>query len=262
MTIQECLDKYKETFSSNQNINSSQITEHIEELIKIKFDLFSGSTFYILIDMTDNSINYVSDNMSQILGYSADTILDEGLQFYISLIHQDEVEIWSNILNDLMTFTKENISNPSKSKLSYSYNYRIKHRNGHYLNLLENQVPILYDKEGKPIISFGKFTLINLDKKLPITSTIDSLNDSNEYHRIYSKTYTSINFLVLTKREIEVLKLISLGNTTKEISDDCFISIKTIENHRSNICRKLKLPKTNNSLSKFSLQHEIEILNL
>lgn len=45
----------------------------------------------------------------------------------------------------------------------------------------------------------------------------------------------------LTSREREVLKLIAEGYRTKEIADFLCISIKTAENHRANLMRKLDL---------------------
>jgi DNA-binding NarL/FixJ family response regulator len=46
-------------------------------------------------------------------------------------------------------------------------------------------------------------------------------------------------FDVLTPRELEVLKLIAEANTSREIAEKLFISIKTVERHRQNILDKL-----------------------
>ena len=43
----------------------------------------------------------------------------------------------------------------------------------------------------------------------------------------------------LTKREIEIIKLIGNGLTTKEIAEKLNISIKTVETHRTHIFKKL-----------------------
>ena len=47
------------------------------------------------------------------------------------------------------------------------------------------------------------------------------------------------HFDVLTPRELEVLKLIAEAHTSKEIAQELFISIKTVERHRQNILDKL-----------------------
>ena len=57
----------------------------------------------------------------------------------------------------------------------------------------------------------------------------------------------------LTKMEKVVLREIALQKTTFQIAEEHFISTKTVENHRANICRKLNLTG-NNSLLKFALK--------
>lgn len=56
----------------------------------------------------------------------------------------------------------------------------------------------------------------------------------------------------LTTAEKEVLKLLSQNKTSKQIADELFNSTRTIENHRSNICKKLGL-SGNNSLLLFAI---------
>jgi DNA-binding NarL/FixJ family response regulator len=44
---------------------------------------------------------------------------------------------------------------------------------------------------------------------------------------------------VLTAREEEVLKLIAEGNSSKEIAETLYISVKTVQRHRANLLHKL-----------------------
>ena len=53
----------------------------------------------------------------------------------------------------------------------------------------------------------------------------------------------------LTPTEHKILQVIALQKTSHEIADMLFISIKTVEKHRSNIIKKLKLPQTTGSLA-------------
>jgi DNA-binding NarL/FixJ family response regulator len=46
----------------------------------------------------------------------------------------------------------------------------------------------------------------------------------------------------LTFKEIEIVKLISKGHTSKEIGEKIFISPRTVETHRHNILKKLNIP--------------------
>ncbi len=57
---------------------------------------------------------------------------------------------------------------------------------------------------------------------------------------------------VLTKREIEILTHLADGKTNREIGKMLHISIRTVDTHRSNILKKLKV-KTNAQLTKIAL---------
>lgn len=59
----------------------------------------------------------------------------------------------------------------------------------------------------------------------------------------------------LTPAEWRILRLIAGNKTSKEIAVDLSISVKTVENHRSNITEKLNLHGTN-ALLRFALQNK------
>lgn len=48
----------------------------------------------------------------------------------------------------------------------------------------------------------------------------------------------------LTKREIEILKLVAAGDTSKSIAGTLSISVRTVEHHRANLLKKLNLRNT------------------
>lgn len=59
----------------------------------------------------------------------------------------------------------------------------------------------------------------------------------------------------LTPTEIRILKLIAGNKTSKEIASDLSISYKTVENHRTNIIKKLNL-SGNNALLRFAIENK------
>ena len=74
--------------------------------------------------------------------------------------------------------------------------------------------------------------------------------DSSVSHKVIKKLLqfpekeakiTDASYDTLTPREQEIMVLISEGLSSKEIADKLFISPKTVDNHRSNIFRKLNL---------------------
>jgi DNA-binding NarL/FixJ family response regulator len=66
----------------------------------------------------------------------------------------------------------------------------------------------------------------------------------------------SLDGIHLTPTERRILQLISTGKTSKEIGDELSVHYRTVENHRTNICRKLELDGEGaNALLRFALQN-------
>lgn len=62
----------------------------------------------------------------------------------------------------------------------------------------------------------------------------------------------------LTSTERRVLLLVAENKTNKEIAETLFISHRTVETHRSNICQKLQLQGAH-KLLQFAIEHRSEI---
>ncbi|MFL5829338.1 MAG: response regulator [Solirubrobacteraceae bacterium] len=58
----------------------------------------------------------------------------------------------------------------------------------------------------------------------------------------------------LTEREVDVLRRIALGHTNREIAEQLYLSVRTVETHRQHIQRKLSLD-TRAELVAYAVQH-------
>jgi DNA-binding NarL/FixJ family response regulator len=63
---------------------------------------------------------------------------------------------------------------------------------------------------------------------------------------------------ILTPTEKKILRLIADGLSSKEIGDRLSIHYRTVENHRTNMCRKLNIEGAN-ALARFALQHRASL---
>jgi DNA-binding NarL/FixJ family response regulator len=81
----------------------------------------------------------------------------------------------------------------------------------------------------------------------------------NRSRRAVQLTETRPAINDLTPTEQSVLKLIAEELTTNQIGERLFISPRTVEKHRQNICQKLDL-KGSHSLLKFALGHKSQLL--
>ena len=78
----------------------------------------------------------------------------------------------------------------------------------------------------------------------------ESLFDSLE------KTQNAVDEVQLTKREVEIIKLIATELTTNEIAEKLFISSYTVETHRKNILSKLGV-KNLAGLVRFAYENQL-----
>lgn len=60
----------------------------------------------------------------------------------------------------------------------------------------------------------------------------------------------------LTKREYEILGLVASGKSNREVAESLFISIKTVETHKTNILEKLGLKNTT-ELVRYAIKNKI-----
>jgi DNA-binding NarL/FixJ family response regulator len=84
----------------------------------------------------------------------------------------------------------------------------------------------------------------------------DFLLRRNQKPSNFSKKENELN--KLTDAEINIMKELAMMKTSQEIAETLFISSKTVQNHRSNICNKLGL-KGAHALLKFAIDHESDL---
>lgn len=112
-----------------------------------------------------------------------------------------------------------------------------------------------------------------LPKDVDKATLVKAINKVNAGEKFFSDSITKIIFdsyykqesgekkepaknKDLTKREVEVLKEVAMGKSNQEVADTLFISIKTVETHKSHILDKLGLKNTA-ELVKYAIKNEI-----
>lgn len=87
------------------------------------------------------------------------------------------------------------------------------------------------------IFNGEKYFNINISSML-VTGYLNKLKETSD---IAQPTSVNADEYDLTKREKGILKMITAGKNNREIADGLGISIRTIETHRANIMKKLKV---------------------
>lgn len=90
-----------------------------------------------------------------------------------------------------------------------------------------------------------------VDMKLTTSLVNEFISNSSK-----DETATSDPFKILSKREIEILPLIAKGYGNKEIAEKLFVSVKTVETHKTHIMQKLDL-KSKPELVEYAMKKKL-----
>jgi len=92
-----------------------------------------------------------------------------------------------------------------------------------------------------------------------VVAAIRAVTSGNTYFdaSIKSNSKNSDNDVPLSKREMEIVKLIGEGKTSQEISEILFIGKTTVDTHRKNILKKLSL-QGKSELLRYSMEKKYD----
>ena len=169
----------------------------------------------------------------------------KGMRYLWSKMHPEDLEIWLKALNELMNFTLKGIAIEDRSKMSYTWNYRLKNGKGEYVNIVQNTTPLEFDNENKPIIGLAHYTVLSPNIEMQVCASAKLLNDRNEYETVYfNNFYQKLLSDCISKRERDIVRLLVLSHSSKEIADKLNITANTVDTHRRNILKKLNISST------------------
>lgn len=242
MTTERIKKDYNKIFES---YGHDSLIEHINKIIELDNFLPYNSTFFCLTNTQNLSFEYVSKNMFSCIGIKSTKLKDKGMRFFWSRIHPDDVEPWLSALNELMSFTIGEISISDRKKMSYTWNFRFKNAKGNYVNIIQNTTPLEFDIENKPIIGLAHYTVLDHNIKIDVCATAKFLNANNEYETKYFNNFSQ-KLLTdgVSNRERDIIRLLVLNYSSKEIANKLSISSNTVDTHRRNILKKLNISST------------------
>ncbi|TXE17513.1 LuxR family transcriptional regulator [Psychroserpens burtonensis] len=242
MKYYQIKDLYTSIFKSYEK---PSLETHIKKIMDLDSYLPYSSTFFCITNTQSLEFEYISKNFKACLGLDSNELKTQGMRYFWSRIHPSDLEKWLKALNELMTFTLGNINEEDRYKANYTWNYRFKNAENVYVNLIQNTTPLAFDSQGKPIIGLAHYTVLHSKIKMDITASAKLLNNQNEYETLYFNNYgKKLLSEGISNRERDVIRLLVLDFSSKEISQKLNISPHTVDTHRRNILKKLNISST------------------
>jgi len=153
-----------------------------------------------------------------------------GLDFWFSRVHPDDKRMLADRILESM---KPKDSSFNKEQPSpWILNYRFKKGTGEWIWVQHTVYNLSFDSEDKVDKVLHKLKLLDL-----FITTVDLTK--KVYEVSLNESDNSSGVSRLTKKEIQVLKFVAEGFSSKMIADKLSISINTVESHRRHLLEKL-----------------------
>ncbi|MDN5212700.1 LuxR C-terminal-related transcriptional regulator [Fulvivirgaceae bacterium BMA12] len=188
-------------------------------------------TVITIYDVSKDLFVFVSQSATKILGYEPDHFSRFKAMDWISMIHCGEQSLMSEIL-------RNNTSQMNGKNTSFQY--RLRHQKGHWVYVNHEQNFLEYET-GLWVVNL----IIDITEKERFNHHLYKIKCGGQrYINNDLPANKHLNRLGVSERELEVIRLIGSGFSSKEIADKLFISSHTAITHRKNLIKKFKVRNT------------------
>lgn len=217
------------------------------DIKKIKeLDKFTphNSSFFCLINPKKLSFKFISKGLSQCIGWDENMIFEKGLRFYWSQIHPKDLNELIYAWKELQQFMMGEVPNRLERQINYTWNYRLKNSEEKYVNIVQNISLVFCQSNHKRMFILAHYTVINSKVSIKVSATANIKVNNVYVKKSFCNLTQKILLSEISMRERQIINLLSLHYSTKEIGDKLCISPHTVNTHRRNIIKKLNVSST------------------
>lgn len=202
-----------------------------------KFTEMDNSSMAIL-DFCQNNCLFVKSKMLDLLGYNIDDVLLRGQQYFLEFVHPDDLVAVVDSIVRSFAFLRE-IPVELRGDYKTILNFRINSAHNQSIQLIQQRIVLESDTSG------NIWLMVVITDWLPDSSKFTKVGSrlinlrNNRFYLFENENNTQKS--MLSKREMEILSLVSKGMVSKEIADQLFISVHTVNNHRQKIIEKMNV---------------------
>ncbi len=222
-------------------------------------DMPEGKSFVYLTSCCEARLIFMEPSPQKVTGFTLKEMMNGGMDMQISRIHPDDL---TRLYDKALRIIRKNsvAAQHGRRTIPLVLNYRIRRADGEWREIVETKV-FRYFKDGRRDLVLGKVVDVTdqaINDRLAAQQFLaDPGNDYpflNSLHKFKKNTEKGSplssaleapvvpeGICEITRREKEILHLIGAGFSTKQIADQLFISINTVQTHRSNLLRKLQV---------------------
>jgi len=215
-------------------VTEQEISDNLNGLVDF---LRQSNRPYLLTD--HRSMDFLYAKTDGLFSCNETDLLREGADIAKALIHPDDLARLPKVLKDHFNIF---FSFPEDERMGYKYceEFRFKGKDGRYKWLLHEVTFLKVDAGGKPLLSLSNIVdITHMKQDDTLNLYVGRYEDGINYKVKIAKKYPLFrDKLKLSRKETEILKMISDGLVSKQIADKLNISFHTVNTHRRNMLKK------------------------
>jgi hypothetical protein len=214
-------------------------------MLKLEELTCENDQYFQVFDLGQMKFLFTSNNIFQMIGVSA---VEINPGHYTQRIHPDDEERLGQARARVYKMERE-IFHAQKGSALTSYNLRIRNASGNYNNLFVQDYMFFSPIPYKAVFLIQVVTNIDWYKAKKDRFHHYAGNDLSLF-RFPDERLLEIG-PDLSYREFEIIRLIEAGLSSKEIAEKLFLSMHTVNTHRSNILEKSGKPHISDLIYEF-----------
>ncbi len=239
-TAETTWDDFKKWWIGQGSSDSHHVVRFYDEHPLMSPALHITKSSICVIDIKSMKYTYLSPNFGEFVGRVREEYENGGVQFTFSIIHPDDIPgvmSFSELINEYF----KNLPDSQKSQYRTFWDFRLKDHAGKYFKIIQQDCTLKYSGDGKieelMVISSNIESAISSDsQRLRMTNGVENVCYRYDHH-----TKETIRLEDLSKREMEIAKMIARSKSLKEIGVELGISFNTVKVHSANMMEKLKV---------------------
>lgn len=211
-----------------------------------------------LVDYSRKQYIYVDEACFDLFGYTAKQFKEEGLEGYLSKWYPVDYQIINKEVFPQSLQFLQTVPLDQYQDLIFTYNYRMLNVKYEYITVLQRSSFIPSNIPGKPLGNLG--IVVDITHYKTDMSVVHSIEQVKQHNgRLYNellfkKVHCVQEELFISRRELEILKWMAEGFSSKQIAQSLGISLNTVNNHRKNMLHRTG-SRTSTELLKYALRH-------
>ncbi|MDQ6478978.1 helix-turn-helix transcriptional regulator [Dyadobacter sp. LHD-138] len=239
--------EYLRDLALNPQSSAFDYAQYLKEQTTVGSICHLTSSAVFLLDYSTKSYPYIDAHSRAIVGHSRHAFIEGGLEFMLHNYHKRDLTVYNRLIfPDRLHFLSSLVTD-SSFQYRFTHNYRFKRTDGAYSNILQHCTLIPSQDGSGPVALLGAvLDITHCSGVGKVMHQIEKWDQDRGWIPVLTKSYypdLEENKL-LSKREIEILKWLQEGYTSREVADRLHISFHTVTTHRKNMLEKTNAQNT------------------